>query len=60
MKKAQGMDKIILVPGNHGEEFISESIGENWSVVRMSNFVGYMLKEAKRIGLKNTYGRSYW
>lgn len=26
MKKAQGLDKIILVPGNHGEEFIREHL----------------------------------
>ena len=27
MKKAQGIDKIILVPGNHGEMFIKETLG---------------------------------
>ena len=52
MKKELGMDKIILVPGNHGESFISDRIGENSSVVRMSNFLGYMLMEAKRMGFK--------
>lgn len=53
MKKAQGLDKIILVPGNHGEEFIREHLQIDMSnCVRMSNFVGYMLSEAKRIGLK--------
>ena len=53
MKKAQGMDKIILVPGNHGEEFIREHLQIDMSYcVRMSNFVGYMLSEAKRIGFK--------
>ena len=53
MKKAQGLDKIILVPGNHGEEFIREHLQIDMSnCVRMSNFVGYMLSEAKRIGFK--------
>ena len=52
MKKELGMDKIILVPGNHGESFISDRIGENSSVVRTSNFLGYMLMEAKRMGFK--------
>ena len=52
MKKELGMDKIILVPGNHGESFISDMIGENSSVVRTSNFLGYMLMEAKRMGFK--------
>ncbi|WP_455538993.1 cobalt-precorrin-5B (C(1))-methyltransferase CbiD [Terrisporobacter sp.] len=53
MKKAQGLDKIILVPGNHGEEFIRESLQIDMKYcVRMSNFVGYMLSEARRIGFK--------
>lgn len=53
MKKAQGMDKIILVPGNHGEEFIQNELRLDIKyVVRMSNFVGYMLMEAKRMGYK--------
>ena len=52
MKRALGMDKIILVPGNHGETFIKDRIGDTSSVVRMSNFVGYMLMEAKRLGFK--------
>ena len=53
MKKAQGIDKIILVPGNHGEEFIREHLKIDMNYcVRMSNFVGYMLSEAKRIGFK--------
>lgn len=52
MKKELGMDKIILVPGNHGESFISDRIGENSSVVRTSNFLGYMLMETKRMGFK--------
>lgn len=62
MKRAQGIDQIILVPGNHGEEFIKNELGlDEKYVVRMSNFVGYMLMEAKRMGYKkNTYGRTYW
>lgn len=53
MKKAQGLDKIILVPGNHGEEFIKEKLNLDMKyVVRTSNFIGYMLKEAQRIGFK--------
>lgn len=53
MKRAQGLDKIILVPGNHGEEFIREHLKiDMHNCVRMSNFVGYMLNEAKRLGFK--------
>ncbi len=47
MKKEQGLDKIILVPGNHGEQFIREKLNLDMKyVVRTSNFIGYMLKEA--------------
>ncbi len=54
MKKEQGIDKIILVPGNHGEQFIQEKLGLDMKyVIRTSNFIGYMLKEAQRMGYKN-------
>ena len=53
MKKTQGLDKIILVPGNHGEQFIKENLGLDMKyVIRTSNFIGYMLKEAQRMGYK--------
>ena len=53
MKKAQGLDKIILVPGNHGEQFIRENLNLDMKyVIRTSNFIGYMLKEAQRMGYK--------
>ncbi len=50
MKRDEGLDKVILVPGNHGERFVNEQlgIGSNY-VVTMSNFVGFMLKEAERL-----------
>ncbi|CEI74108.1 MULTISPECIES: cobalt-precorrin-5B (C(1))-methyltransferase CbiD [Romboutsia] len=53
MKREQGLDKIILVPGNHGEQFIRENLGLDMKyVIRTSNFIGYMLKEAQRMGYK--------
>lgn len=53
MKKEQGLDKIILVPGNHGEQFIKKNLSLDIKyVVRTSNFIGYMIKEAQRIGYK--------
>lgn len=53
MKKEQGLDKIILVPGNHGEQFIREKLNLDIKyVVRVSNFIVYMIKEAQRIGYK--------
>lgn len=53
MKKAQGLDKIIMVPGNHGEQFIREKLNLDMKyVIRTSNFIGYMIKEAQRMGYK--------
>lgn len=52
MKKAEGIDKLIFVPGNHGEKF-AEQLGMNSRyVVVMSNFVRYVLKDAERLGFK--------
>lgn len=50
MKRTQGMTRVFLVPGNHGERFVSEQLGlDGTYVVTMSNFVGYMLQEATRL-----------
>ncbi|OTA20310.1 cobalt-precorrin-5B -methyltransferase [Xenorhabdus beddingii] len=49
-KRASGLNRIIFVPGNHGERFVSRQLGiEADYVVTMSNFVGYMLQEAVRL-----------
>jgi len=48
-----GQKKIVLVPGNHGEKFAMASL--NYSkdqIVMMSNFIGHMLMEACRLGVK--------
>lgn len=56
MKKEQGLDKIILVPGNHGEQFIKEKLElDTKYVVRTSNFIGYIIKEAQRMGYKKIF-----
>ncbi len=56
MKKELGIDKVILVPGNHGEKFIKDVLGLDMKyVVRTSNFLGYMLQEAKRYGYKKIF-----
>lgn len=53
MKYQNNGDRIIMVPGNHGEEFVKNNIKKDMkSVARTSNFIGYMLNEAKRIGFK--------
>lgn len=54
MKRVRGLESIILVPGNHGERFVKEVLGiDEVYVVKMSNFIGYMLLECKRLGYKN-------
>ena len=53
MKKQQGLSKIILTGGSHGERFVKEVLKlDSQYIVRTSNFIGYMLDEAKRIGYK--------
>ncbi|WP_019210470.1 cobalt-precorrin-5B (C(1))-methyltransferase CbiD [Yersinia massiliensis] len=53
MKRAAGEDRVILVPGNHGERFVRDHLGlDSQRVVTMSNFVGYMLQETVRLGFR--------
>lgn len=53
-KKALGMDKVILVPGNYGERFVTQTLNMPAdNVVTMSNFVGFMLQEAERLEFKH-------
>ncbi|SFU83587.1 cobalt-precorrin-5B (C(1))-methyltransferase CbiD [Xenorhabdus koppenhoeferi] len=53
-KRADGMERIIFVPGNHGERFVSQQLGIDGNcVVTMSNFVGYMLQEAVRLEFRH-------
>ncbi|KLU16456.1 MULTISPECIES: cobalt-precorrin-5B (C(1))-methyltransferase CbiD [Xenorhabdus] len=53
-KRADGLDRIIFVPGNHGERFVSQQLGIDANyVVTMSNFVSYMLQEAVRLEFRH-------
>ena len=53
IKRAAGLDRVVLVPGNHGERFVREQMGiDTQVVVTMSNFVGYMIEEAVRLGFR--------
>ncbi|MNI66300.1 cobalt-precorrin-6A synthase [compost metagenome] len=53
IKRAAGLERVVLVPGNHGERFVREQMGiDTQVVVTMSNFVGYMIEEAVRLGFK--------
>lgn len=47
----QGYRSVVLVPGNYGEAFATETLGiPKHRIVNMSNFVGHVLKEVQRIG----------
>lgn len=53
IKRTAGLERVVLVPGNHGERFVREQMAINSdSVVTMSNFVGYMIDEAVRLGFR--------
>lgn len=50
IKRASGLTRVILVPGNHGERLSRQMGVDTQAVVTMSNFVGYMIEEAVRLG----------
>ncbi|MDC0727094.1 cobalt-precorrin-5B (C(1))-methyltransferase CbiD [Phytobacter diazotrophicus] len=53
IKREAGLEQVVLVPGNHGERFVREQMGLSSDiVVTMSNFVGYMIEEAVRLGYR--------
>ena len=53
IKRAAGLERVVLVPGNHGERFVREQMGLPADiVVTMSNFVGFMIEDAVRMGYR--------
>lgn len=53
MKREEGRKEIILVPGNIGyERMVNKFKLDPKGIVKMSNFIGYMLMEAKRLEFK--------
>ncbi|MCL4424243.1 MAG: cobalt-precorrin-5B (C(1))-methyltransferase CbiD [Firmicutes bacterium] len=51
--KAKGYDAAVLTPGRIGEKAAVDRYGfPPDAVVLMSNFVGYMLREGQRLGMK--------
>lgn len=51
--RARGYDTVVLTPGRIGERTAIERYGfPPDAVVQMSNFVGYMLREGGRLGMK--------
>ena len=50
---AEGEEQIVLVFGNYGKD-MAVKLGYNPAgIVRMSNFVGYMLNECQTLGVEN-------
>jgi len=50
--KAKGHTEIIFAPGNYGKDF-SEELGLNLDILtKTSNFLGFMLDEAERMGFE--------
>ena len=51
--KASGHETVVLVPGSIGEKgFLKHFNVSKYQVIQMSNFVGFMLKEALKRGFK--------
>lgn len=53
MAKAEGIDKIVLVPGNYGRDVARDTfgIGDKY-IFKASNFIGFMLDKALEIGIE--------
>lgn len=52
-KRAMGMEEIILVPGNIGYDAMIKNFDQSEDkIIKMSNFIGYMLMECKRMNFK--------
>lgn len=53
MAQAKGVEEILLTPGNIGEKIAKEKmVLPPEAIVQMSNFVGFMLHECVRYGMK--------
>ena len=52
VKENQGLENIVLVPGNHGEK-IAEDMGIRSSKVKISNYIGNALLYAYNQGFKS-------
>lgn len=44
--KNKGIKKVIFSPGNYGRDFVSELNLKNYSLIKTSNFIGFMLDKA--------------
>lgn len=44
--KNKGIKKVIFSPGNYGRDFVEELNFKNYSLIKTSNFIGFMLDKA--------------
>lgn len=53
MAKAEGIDKIVLVPGNYGRDVAKNNfkISDKY-IFKASNFIGFMLDKALEVGIE--------
>jgi cobalt-precorrin-5B (C1)-methyltransferase len=52
--KGQGMLSLVFVPGNYGERFATQTLKiSKERIVKTSNYIGYMLEQAKYYGIKD-------
>jgi len=52
MKQAEGIDRLIFSPGNYGRDFAEEIDLDISNLVKTSNFIGDMLENAVKFGIK--------
>lgn len=55
MKKEEGINNICFAFGNHGIDYLKKSGVDEKNIARTSNFIGFMLDEAKRMNFKKIY-----
>lgn len=52
MLKEKGYSKVIFTPGNYGRDFLIQEGLDQSCYIKISNYIGYMLDEAYRLGFK--------
>ena len=53
MAAADGIEKLVLVPGNHGRELACSAFGiDKNRIIKTSNFIGFMLEKCVDSGIR--------
>lgn len=54
VQAAQGNARLLVVPGNYGEDFLRDKLGiDRFPIIKCSNFVGDTVDHAKATGVKS-------